>query len=180
MRKWALSLTALAVIGGGWGLTTVTANGSSGAPGAPAGTPASALAGDSTSARSGAMVPDETIALVEKENRSEFIDVGAKGESTGDYVLVRGTLRDDTGKKVGRVITRCMLPFKPDMLCDGVYKLRGRGDIVFANLVNTSKEPPLLGPIVGGDGDFANVGGQLRFDYQGSTARVMLELHYND
>jgi hypothetical protein len=128
----------------------------------------------------GSQAPDETIFVVETQARFKFVDVGRKGESLGDYMLSRGTLHDQQGKRVGRVVTRCMLAPKPDLYCDGVYKIRGRGDVVFSNLVNTAKEPPLLGPLVGGDGDFKNITGQLSLDYEGEAAHTNLEIYHHD
>ena len=118
--------------------------------------------------------------VIEKEEKSTYVDVGVKGESVGDYVLVRSALLDETGRKVGRLLVRCMLQFKPDVQCDGAYKLRGRGDIMFANVVDTADEPPVVGPIVGGDGDFADVGGQLTLEYQGRKAHTTLEIHHHE
>jgi hypothetical protein len=163
MRKMFVTLAALALLAGGAGLAT----GATGASSTMTGAPAAAAA-------------DETIVLTEREVRFKFIDVGAKGESVGDFLLSRSALLDDEGDKVGRVLTRCMLTFLPDLQCDGVYKLAGRGDIAFSNVVDTAKEPPTRGPIVGGDGDFANITGQLTFDYGEEDATVSLEINYLD
>ncbi len=141
------------------------------------GAAASGGAGPGTAA--GATIPDETIVVIEKGARSKFVDVGTKGDSVGDYLLSRNTLLDEQGKRVGRVVTRCMLQFKPDLQCDGVYKLRGRGDIAFSNVVDTAKEPPVLGPLVGGDGDFANITGQLKLVADGDDLRTTLEIHHH-
>jgi len=124
--------------------------------------------------------PDEAIVLVEEEVNFKFVDVGPKGESVGDYLLSRSSLHGPQGKRLGRVLTRCMLLPKPDLQCDGVYKLRGRGDIVFANVVDTAKEPPMLGALVGGDGDFKNITGQLALDFEDGEARTTLEIYYHD
>jgi hypothetical protein len=164
MRKLVVSLAALALLAGGSALVTGVANAGSNGTGTPA----------------GAAAPDETIVVVEREAKFKYVDVGAKGESVGDLLLARNKLFDEEGKRVGRVVTRCMLQFKPDLQCDGVYKLTGRGDIAFTNVVDTAKEPPLLGPITGGDGDFANIVGQLRLEFQGDEALTSLEIYYQD
>jgi hypothetical protein len=57
-----------------------------------------------------------------------------------------------------------------------VYILRGRGDITFANVVDTSKEPPVVGPLTGGDGEFANITGQLVIEFQGEDNLTTFEI----
>jgi hypothetical protein len=109
---------------------------------------------------------EETIELRDETKRSKFIDVGRKGESVGDFFLNRSVLFDEQGAQAGTLVTRCVLHFKPYLLCDGVYNLTGRGDIAFTNAVDTAHGGPLLGPLTGGDGEFADVAGQLVIDFE--------------
>lgn len=119
---------------------------------------------------------DETIVLIAKVTKERFVDVRPRGESVGDYFLVREALFNEEGGRVGRVAYRCMLQFLPDLHCDGSNVLRGRGQITFAVVLDTSREtfPPV--PLTGGSGDFANVGGQMLIEPQNGEEVLTLQI----
>ncbi len=154
MKRIVLLLTALAILTSG-----------------------SLLASQAVSAQQTVPSPDETIVVVGQMTKSKFIDLRREGESVGDVLLNRSILLDEAGVQVGRLATRCVLHFKPHLLCDGVYEFTGRGKITFTNLPDTSQEPPLIGPITGGDGDFANITGQFVIDFTEQGNVTTFEIH---
>lgn len=169
LRRIAALLGALAVVGMSVSITWGTA---------------AAKVADEAAVADQPSPADERIVVLGKQTRFKVVDLGRRGESLGDTMLIREVLLDDNGDKVGRGTFRCMLQHKPDLQCDGAYVFPGRGKIAFANLVDTSQfddageAPPIVAPIVGGDGDFAHVTGQLILEFQGEDNLTTFELRY--
>jgi hypothetical protein len=126
----------------------------------------------------GSVAADETIVLVGKTTGFKVVDLGPKGESVGDLLVIREALLDENGDRVGRQVYRCMLQFKPDLQCDGSNVLKGRGQISFVNVVDTAGETHAPATITGGSGAFANVGGQMLIDTQQKENVYTLEILY--
>jgi hypothetical protein len=93
------------------------------------------------------------------EDRAEFVDVGAAGESAGDMFIFEGrAFNRPGGHVIGRLSVSCQLRLTT-VACNGTLHLRDRGSI---QLDGVSFGPAEVYPITGGTGKFAGAGGQLR------------------
>ncbi len=106
----------------------------------------------------------QTINLVEPYGeRVAVVDVGPGGESVGDYVVFRDMVRNPNNNNwLGTIDVTCMLGFAD--LCRGVVRLNGRGQITFDGMTPVNHDPDRYS-IVGGNGEFADVGGVMRIDF---------------
>ena len=106
----------------------------------------------------------QTITLVEPYgNKVSVVDVGASGDLPGDYVVFQDKLRNpNTDKVVGTIDVQCMAAFND--LCRGVLNLNGRGQITFDGMTKLNVDPDRYS-IVGGAGEFVDVGGQMRIEF---------------
>jgi hypothetical protein len=81
----------------------------------------------------------------------------------GDYVVVRDRLLNpNSGKQVGTIDVTCMSGFAD--MCRGVVRLNNRGQITFDGMTPLGSDPDRYS-IVGGHGNFADVGGVMRVDF---------------
>jgi hypothetical protein len=106
----------------------------------------------------------QTITVVEPfGNKVAVVDVGASGDSPGDYVVFQDKLRDpNTNNVVGTIDAQCMAGFND--LCRGVVRINGRGQITFDGMTQLNVDPDRYS-IVGGAGEFVDVGGQMQVDF---------------
>lgn len=106
----------------------------------------------------------QTISLVETYgDKFAAVDVGPGGDSVGDYVVFRDKVRNPSNNKVvGTIDVTCMQAFAD--MCRGVVRLNGRGQITFDGMTNINHDPDRYS-IVGGNGEFADVGGVMRIDF---------------
>jgi hypothetical protein len=118
----------------------------------------------------------QTITLVEPYgNKVAVIDVGASGDSPGDYVVFQDKLRNpNTNDVVGTIDAQCMAGFND--LCRGVVRLNGRGQITFDGMTQLNVDPDRYS-VVGGAGEFVDVGGQMQVDFPADDhAQITLTL----
>lgn len=106
------------------------------------------------------------------QTRDRYVDVGARGESAGDYFLFEGRLLQD-GKKVGRDSGRCLLGIRT-FTCEASVILKGRGKIVVAGTLFTEQGDFRL-PITGGTGAFKDARGELTVE-EGKATFLVFEL----
>jgi hypothetical protein len=86
-----------------------------------------------------------------------FVDVGPKGETPGDYVVLSHRVFNEAGKRIGFDHSRCMVMFRGGLYCEGDTKIDGRGSILFAGNADG------VVPVTGGDGEFKKARGHVRF-----------------
>ncbi len=114
-----------------------------------------------------------TITLLPVEERSKSVDVGAQGESVGDFFLFEETLYNTNGRKVGRDAVRCEIGIRT-YTCEATFQLDGRGKVRVDGTFFGPNENLL--PVTGGTKDFRNASGQLRILEQGGKEFLVLEL----
>jgi hypothetical protein len=91
------------------------------------------------------------------------IDVGPGGDSVGDYVVFRDQLRNPNNNHVvGTIDVTCMSGFAD--MCRGTARFTGRGQITFDGMTPLNHDPDHY-PIVGGSGEFADVGGVFMVEF---------------
>jgi len=103
----------------------------------------------------------QTITVIEQYgDKVGIVDVGAGGDSVGDYVVFRDKLRNpSTNAVVGTIDAQCMSGFAD--MCRGVVRLNGRGQITFDGETEIGVDPDRYS-VVGGAGEFVDVGGQMQ------------------
>lgn len=116
-----------------------------------------------------------TLALVAETERARGVDVGAKGESTGDFFIFEETLYNSRQSRVvGEDTIRCELGIRT-FTCEGTIKVNKRGKIRVAGALFAPRD--LVIPITGGTKDFRGVGGELEvFDLRGGRALLLFDL----
>jgi hypothetical protein len=96
-------------------------------------------------------------------NKVAFIDVGAAGDSEGDYNVFRDKLRDpDTDEVKGWIDVTCLRGWAD--MCHGTIRLTGQGQITFDGSTPKDFDPDRY-PVVGGGGPFVDVGGVMQVDF---------------
>jgi hypothetical protein len=119
-----------------------------------------------------------TIRILLKNSQFQIVDNNGN-INIGDTFAFNAQMWNANGERhIGRVDGACTATTADDTLalCSVVYTFPGRGEI------STTGLSPLSGaadtdPIVGGDGQFRNVRGQVNFgDSTGTTIRVSLQL----
>ena len=88
-----------------------------------------------------------------------YVDVGAKGQSAGDYFLFSEQLKDSAGNVVGMDHARCMLARPRNELCDGTFTFFHKGDVEIGATVSRND---LALSVTGGTARYQNVRGQFR------------------
>lgn len=92
-----------------------------------------------------------------------FVDVGASGDSIGDYILFRDKLLDPGTNEVrGYIDVTCLHGWAD--ICSGAIRLTGQGQINFDGETPVDFDPDRY-PVVGGGGPFADVGGVMQVDF---------------
>ena len=164
-RRRALALCTAAVLLAGTGAIATsgvwTASGSPTAShrGWPTSSarPAAAIvhAAKSAAARQGTQV----LAVLEIEERSDFVDVGDSGESPGDYFLFESRLMTPDGSThVGRDSGKCTLGTRT-FVCDATASIFHKGKIAVYGAFFAEADAKL--PVIGGTGRYRDAGGTL-------------------
>ena len=113
--------------------------------------------------------------VVTEVDRETGVDVGAEGESTGDFFVGEETVYNSGGGKViGEDTVRCEIGIRT-FNCAGTIKLDGRGKIRVAGAFFGPRDVVI--PITGGTQNFSGVGGQMKvFDLLGGRQLLVFEL----
>ncbi|MCA1727580.1 MAG: hypothetical protein LC722_08010 [Actinobacteria bacterium] len=80
----------------------------------------------------------------------------------GDVFLLRETLFDDAGTRVGVSNIACTETFHQTLVCTAALTLRGRGEIVLGGTIPF--DPVFTIAITGGTGEFRTAAGEVRVD----------------
>ena len=105
------------------------------------------------------------IHLVERELKTEFVDLNAPGHSVGDRETITSEILDRNRTSVGRADFDCVataLGKRGGVVCSGVVTLPG-GQITgtFFEPITGEEPVPNLQAITGGTGEFAGAHGQF-------------------
>lgn len=121
------------------------------------------------------------IHLVERELKTEFIDLGAAGQTIGDRVTITSDILDRNRTPIGRADFDCVataLGKRAGVVCSGVVTLRG-GQITgtFFEPITGEEPVPNLQAITGGTGEFEGAHGQFIVGQEtGDATPVVVEL----
>ncbi|MEV7323928.1 hypothetical protein [Streptomyces sp. NPDC093970] len=112
-----------------------------------------------------------TFQLVAKQTQSQPIDVGKKGHSLGDQLVIAEDLYRD-GKKTGDHAVVCTyVHTAPDTLqCLGTFSLP-QGQISGQALLHLPADSPVDVAVTGGSGAYSGAGGYVRTVPAGTTER---------
>lgn len=115
------------------------------------------------------------LTLVTQEVRARGVDVGAEGESTGDFFVFEETVFNARGGQViGEDTVRCELGIRT-FNCEATIKLDRRGKITVGGALFSRRDNVI--PVTGGTGNFSGVGGELRvFSLRGGKSLLVLKL----
>jgi hypothetical protein len=104
-----------------------------------------------------------------------FIDVGAPGDSPGDYGVFQDPVVDPaSGATRGTITVQCVAAYAD--LCRGSISLDGRGQITFDGITPLGVDPDEFG-LTGGTGEFTGAGGSLTVSFlTQTTARLTVQL----
>ncbi|HZD17391.1 MAG TPA: hypothetical protein VE669_04545 [Actinomycetota bacterium] len=113
----------------------------------------------------------ETITAFVGEAKIKVADVGRKGPSPGDDVLVRASLYADEARsvRIGRVRAACEQLDRNHLYCWNENTIDDRGEITSEGTQDL-RSPLVLDPITGGTGEFAGALGTATVDF--STGMV--------
>ncbi|MFE8950167.1 hypothetical protein [Streptomyces sp. NPDC007856] len=113
----------------------------------------------------------ETINVVAKQTQTQSIDLGEKGKSLGDQLVIAEDLYRH-GKKIGDHSVVCTyIHTEPDALqCLGTFALP-EGQITGQALLHLPAPSAVDVAVTGGSGAFSNVGGYVRTVPAGTTER---------
>ncbi|MBA2558352.1 MAG: hypothetical protein H0V07_00390 [Propionibacteriales bacterium] len=114
----------------------------------------------------------QVLTVVEQEVASVFIDVGAAGESPGDYFVARGRLwnRSQT-MVVGRDAVHCTLGVRA-FICDATARISGKGKIAVYGAFFSEDDARI--PVIGGTDAYRDVGGQLTIANQSDGTTLLV------
>ena len=103
------------------------------------------------------------------------IDVGARGDSPGDYgVFQDPVVEPRSGATRGTITAQCVAAYAD--LCRGSIALDGRGQISFDGMSPLGADPDVFG-LTGGTGEFTGAGGTLTVSFlTQTTARLTIRL----
>lgn len=122
---------------------------------------AAAIVG-TTSFVGGAGSRGESFTVIGRFLQAEDIDVGAPGDSPGDYFIEKDALWNEAeSERVGWDVVKCTFDFGTTALCTVGVRLFGRGQLTGTGLVDASSMSFTF-PVTGGTGDFRNVTGHVR------------------
>jgi len=110
----------------------------------------------------------ETISAHGTQTRARYIDEGKPGEGPGDVSMFVESLSDASGAVIGSLRVTCTAQIGGWGMCEGVFTIDGRGQIVGSTLV-APKATGVDVPITGGSGDFANVRGEDHIEFVSPT-----------
>ncbi len=103
---------------------------------------------------------DSTLIVVTRQVRGAGVDVGAEGDSPGDFFIFEEKVFNSTGgNPIGRDSIRCELGLRT-FTCEGTIRINGRGKLRVAGTLFRPKDNVV--PVTGGTRDFRGVGGTLK------------------
>jgi len=106
----------------------------------------------------------ETIVFVQHTDGITPVHVPPKDQFYGDFIWFDGRLYDKSHTDViGRFVVRCEETAIATVVCEGTFKLRGRGKLFTRYGQVGQQDDRTTGAIVGGTGDFIGAGGQSEF-----------------
>lgn len=118
---------------------------------------------------------DRVLTVVAVEERGQGVDVGAEGDSAGDFFIFEESLYYPTSaRKAGRDTVRCELGIR-SFSCEATFLFSGRGKIRVAGALFPGQQNIVL-PVTGGTKDFSGVGGQLRVLEESDRTLLVFEL----
>ncbi|HET7474565.1 MAG TPA: hypothetical protein VFJ97_00905 [Dermatophilaceae bacterium] len=113
---------------------------------------------------SAAAMAGETLVVVEapfSPRREAFVDVGASGDSPGDFFIAEGRILDRSGSRmIGSDALRCEAGVRT-FTCEATLVVTGKGKIRVAGTLFSNRDNVL--PVTGGTDAYAGVGGQVTF-----------------
>jgi hypothetical protein len=117
----------------------------------------------------------QALAVLEIEERSAFVDVGAAGESAGDYFLFESRLMTADGStQVGRDSGKCTLGVRT-FVCDATASIFHKGKIAVYGALFAEADGKL--PVIGGTGRYRAAGGTLTIkDLPSGNTLLMFEV----
>jgi hypothetical protein len=119
----------------------------------------SALGGTAASARD----DGETLTVVFKDRQEHQVDADGPGRTPGDYYVFAQRLESRRGRTVGNVYGRCTYHFDGMELCEGVFKISGKGDISVQGAFPEDFSQPVVLAVNGGTGRYRTAHGEGRF-----------------
>jgi len=106
-----------------------------------------------------AITRGRTIVVIQKDTRSQFIDLGDPGPSPGDIVVFASDLfSKDERSQVGDLDIQCINNFDRRAVCVGIFTLAGKGQISVDALPRFPEA--VEGIVTGGNGLFSNARGE--------------------
>ena len=117
----------------------------------------------------------ESFTVVSTTQHSQEIDVGAAGESPGDFFIDKSALWNEAEERVGSDVVKCTLDFGTTGICTVALRFFGRGQLTGTGLVDFTSQSFSF-PITGGTRDFQDVTGQVRVTFE-SQERATLQFH---
>ena len=118
----------------------------------------------------------ESFTVVSTSQHFQEIDVGAAGESPGDFFIEKDVLWNEAETdRVGSNVVKCTLDFGTTAICTVAFRFFGRGQLTGTGLVDFASQTFSF-PITGGTRDFQDVTGQVRVTFE-SQERATLQFH---
>ncbi len=103
---------------------------------------------------------DSTLIVVTRQVRGKYVDVGAEGNSPGDFFLFEERVFNSTDTEIiGRDSIRCELGLRT-FTCEGTIRINGRGKLRIAGTLFRDNDN--VYPVTGGTRDFRGVGGSMK------------------
>jgi len=117
----------------------------------------------------------ETITAFGGEQKIKVADVGRRGPSPGDDLLVRVELFADEARSahLGSVRSACEQLDRNHLYCWNETTIDGRGEMTSEGTQDL-RTPTVVDPITGGTGDFVGAGGTVTVDF--STGRLTIAI----
>ena len=114
----------------------------------------------------------KTIRLIEPfSDDFTFVDVGAPGDSPGDYGVFRDPVSSPrSGKVLGTIDVQCIAAYADQ--CRGSITLDGRGQITFDGVTPKGVDPVRFA-LTGGTGEFADASGVLIVSFPDDTSALL-------
>lgn len=139
------------------------------------------VVGTTLAAGSGAAVGDddrETLTVIFEDRQQNDVDVDGAGPTPGDYYVFAQRLENPRGKTVGNLYAKCTTHFDGMDLCEGVFKITGKGEISVQTAFRADFSEPITLAVNGGTGRYQRVSGQGNFT-QFADGRFGVVFHLN-
>ena len=105
----------------------------------------------------------ETLTVVFKDRQEHQVDTDGPGRTPGDYYVFAQRLESRRGRTVGDVYGRCTYHFDGMELCEGVFKITGKGDISVQGAFPEDFSEPVILAVNGGTDRYRTAHGEGRF-----------------